>query len=230
MGKILINGTEITIVHTDETKESFETLRQRAYDKVPEALKGEMSRMEPSPKTGNVVIAFGPEYYPGKGNMSNAEYSVLASRTRAQKLVISASIVTELLEAGVPHDHFTVKDTWFKKDFDSQGKPIIENGREKGSYQPTTQIWLNKERLIHRAAAAAGPSRKELDVQYIETYENTLEGAKALMKMKAIFAGDLDTGYAAIQAHINKAGITAAVTTATVTKPEVPASDDMPDS
>jgi len=211
IGSLIIAGALVTVVHADGTEEPFETLRIRAQNTLPEELRGDMSQSMVSDQSGNVRISFDGSYYPRKGNMGDGEYRVHADQMRTKRLLTASAIYNELLKAGVPWDHVTFKDSWFKQRIDrSTGQPVKgADGRAVGSYEPTFQLWLNKTRTSEVAggrSASHGPSKQELTVAFIATFDSPIDGGKALKELKSTF-DDESTLLAVIQAHVDKAAI-----------------------
>ena len=224
MAKLTIQDSTCTIVQDDGSTEDFIKLRARAYTTLPEALRGTMDRLELYEKSGNLRVSFDTDYFPAKGNMSQGEYAVVSNTARAKKLAISGAIIAELIKANVPIDHFTVKDSWFRRDKGSDGKDIIVNGQAKGSYQPTCQIWLNQTRSGDMPDSRGVPKLHELKVKFLSCFDDLVEGARTYQTLHKEFGDDETTLLAILENKISRATIQTAATP--VTKTEVHVDDD----
>lgn len=220
-GSLNINGANITVNHADGTSESFSTLRTRAEASLPAELQGSMDQTFVAEKTGNVCFSFGKEFFVRKDGKGDQEYRLIADRNRVKRLLISSAIINELLAVGVPWDHMTFKDTYFKAKL-VNGKPVTTNGRTEGTYEPTMQLWLNGSRTSQGVTTSGGPSLQDLSNQFVMSYEDAVEGGTALATLKGQFEGDSVTFMSVLSAAIAKKKIVAAAGPVVADENEMP--------
>jgi hypothetical protein len=224
IGRLNITGSEITVIHSDGTTEAFDTLRARAESTLPAELQGQMDQSTVSEKSGNVRISFNRTFFPRKGNMGDQEYRLVADASRLKRLLITSAIYNELMSVGVPWDHMTFKDSWFKPKL-VNGKPVVVNGRTEGSYEPTMQLWLNNSRTSEGVVAAvnpAAPTLQSLSTEYVMCHDDAAEGGMALNSLKAAFEGDPVTFMAVLSSSIAKLKIQASAPAVETVDGEMP--------
>ena len=208
-GRLVITGTTCVVHHADGTTEDFRALQTRAYQRVHPSLQGEMNRIESNDTTGNIRVGFDAAYFPRKdGSASDAENAQNRSRAHARKWAIASAIVYELLEAGVPSDHFNCAGSY--------------RSTRSNSWEPTVQLWLNKQRAGVREQSSKAPGLME----FLALYEDAEAGAAEYKRLKAEYGDDPEVFSAIVRSKLAKAQVVAAAEQDAETAP--PAGDEMP--